>query len=100
MTGHVRKRGRGWVYVVDLGRQSARQCEECRRRHWIALEGEEPSRSERCGGNLGPVREERRQKWSGQMSKAEADRELRKVLGSGSTEADYRRGVERPRSRL
>lgn len=82
MTGHVRKRGKGWVYVVDLGRQSARQCEECSRRHWIEMEGSEPSECERCGGDLGQVRSERRQKWSGQYAtKAEAARELRKVQG-------------------
>lgn len=82
MTGHVRRRGKGWVYVLDLGRQAARTCDDCRRRHWIELEGEEPSRCSKCGGSLGSVREERRQKWSGQHpTKAEAARELRKVQG-------------------
>jgi integrase len=89
MTGHVRKRGKGWVYVVDLGRQSARSCGECRRRHWIEMEGSEPSECKRCGGSLGPVSEERRQKWSGQFStKAEASAELRKVQGVLDTGGD------------
>lgn len=79
---NIYRRGRGWVYVVDLGRQAARTCENCRRRHWIELEGSDPSKCERCGGDLGPVREERRQKWSRQYStEAEAARELRKVQG-------------------
>jgi integrase len=78
---NVYKRGKGWVYVVDLGRQAARSCVDCRRRHWIEL-GDEPLQCVRCGGSLGPVREERRQKWSRQYSsKAEASRELRNVLG-------------------
>jgi integrase len=78
----VHRRGKGWVYVVDLGRQAARTCEGCRRRHWIELEGSEPVECERCGGSLGPVRQERRQKWSRQFpTKAEAARELRKVQG-------------------
>jgi integrase len=86
---NVYKRGKGWVFVVDLGRQAARTCGECRRRHWIELEGSEPSGCERCGGSLGPDREERRQKWSRQYeTKAEAARELRKVQGVLDTGGD------------
>lgn len=89
MNGHIRKRGKGWVYVVDLGRQSARSCETCNWKHWIEIGGAEPDVCSKCGGALGPASQARRQKWSGQYSsKSEASRQLRKVLGVIDTGAN------------
>ncbi len=78
----VRKRGKGWVFIIDLGRQPARQCRDCRRRTWIELNDDGHDSCPRCDGQLGEVREERRQKWSRQHeTETEAARGRRKALG-------------------
>jgi integrase len=78
---NIFRRGGGWFYVVELGRQPCRSCVECSKRHWIELEGDGPAKCQKCGGELAPVREQRRQKWSRQFkTEAEAKLERAKVV--------------------
>ncbi len=81
MAGHMRRRGKGWVFVVDLGTQPARQCIDCRRREWIELHSIGDS-CRHCGGELDPPELARRQRWSPSHStRKAAESELRKALG-------------------
>jgi len=92
MRGHVRKRGRVWCLVVDAGDQPAQRCEaaECQRRgpagtvrpalFWT--DGKDPKKEcPKCGGPLVDVML-RRQRWaSGFRTRAEAQKELNRILG-------------------
>jgi integrase len=76
----IYKRGDGYVIVWELGRQPCCTCVDCHRRHWIELDI--PTSCAKCGGSLGPVREERRQAWSVQYPKLEdARREQTRIQG-------------------
>ncbi len=79
MKGHVRKRGKGWAYVVDAGAHPAQRCGECGRRTWV--ERERLAELCACGGSLGEARPERRQHWqSGFDTRKKAEAELRQFL--------------------
>ena len=79
MKGHVRKRGKGWAFVVDAGAHPAQRCDECGRRSWI--ERERPAEICACGGGLGEPTSERRQHWqSGFDTRKKAELELRSFL--------------------
>lgn len=64
MRGHIRRRGSGWAFVIDVdGGWPARRCGSCGRRHWV----ESQQRSKACidcGAQLGAQVHERRQVWS------------------------------------
>ena len=64
MRGHVRRKGSGWCFVLDVGRQRYRQCPTCKsaRRYWLE-DAPPPDECSRCGGSLDEL-EGRRQRWS------------------------------------
>lgn len=82
MKGHVRERGGGWAYVVDLEGQRAQRCEECNARHWV--ERERPidrCPKDACVGTMKDPAVERRQVWkSGFTTKGAAEKAMRNYL--------------------
>ncbi len=80
MKGHVRRRGTGWVYVVDVdGGWPARRCETCGERRW--MQARKPAGRCPCGGALGAEVRERRQVWSTiYRTKREVEEALRVFL--------------------
>lgn len=80
MTGHVRRHGAGWAYVIDVERHPAQRCRSCRRRQWV--ERGELTTCPKCGGQMEEPRRERRQRWhGGYKTKKAAEKELREALG-------------------
>lgn len=80
MRGHVRKRGRVWTFVIDVGLHLAQRCTECRKRYWVEGPRRLPS-CPQCGGGDLRETEERRQRWvSGFRTKGEAESELSRLL--------------------
>jgi integrase len=64
MSASIVKRGNGrYAVVVEEGRQPARRCVECRTRVWTA--DHDGDACPKCGGVLGEVAQERRQRWHG-----------------------------------
>lgn len=89
MRGHVRRKGSGWAFVVDAGRQQYRQCKACDRapRHWVE-DGKVPDACPKCDGPL-DVLDGRRQKWSPiHPTKRAAEEALAKALGRLGSGAD------------
>lgn len=88
MRGHVRKRGAGWAFVVDVDDQRAQRCEACSKRAWV--ERERPSEAcPTCGGQLGEPRPERRQVWrSGFSTRKAAERALRSLIATAEAGGD------------
>ncbi|MDZ7733356.1 MAG: tyrosine-type recombinase/integrase [Acidimicrobiia bacterium] len=79
MKGHVRRRGGGWSFVVDVGKQPAQRCENCGHREWIRAD--RLAECPRCGVELDPPVLERRQRWqSGFSTKADAETAMRALL--------------------
>lgn len=102
MKGHVRQRGAGWAFVVDIDGQRAQRCTDCNARHWV--ERERPAGTcPKCGGPLRDPRTERRQVWkSGYRTKSAAEKAMRSYLvelDQGAdpfpTDTDLRTWVER-----
>lgn len=96
MRGHIAKKGDRYYVVVELGRQPARRCESCGRRHWESdLRG--ATTCTRCKAKLIAAGEQRRQQWQGGFrTKKEAQRVLTDTLGrldSGSFVAPKRETV-------
>jgi integrase len=88
MTGHVRKRGKVWSFVVDLDGQRAQRCETCGNRHWLERE-RAASSCTRCDGELGLPHVERRQVWrSGFTTKKAASEAMRALLARASAGRD------------
>ena len=52
MNGHVRKRGKGWVFVVDVGAQKARRCSTRERGHVVWIDEHSDDECPRCGMTL------------------------------------------------
>src|SRR4051812_47745171 len=80
MKGHVRKRGGGWAFVVDVDGQRAQRCIDCNARYWV--ERDRPTETcVKCAGLLCVPRVERRQVWkAGFPTRKTADAELRAFL--------------------
>lgn len=88
MTGHVRKRGNSWTFVVDLEGQRAQRCTVCRKRHWLER-GRPRSTCPSCDGPLLAPRVERRQVWrSGFTSKKDASAAMRQFLARANAGRD------------
>lgn len=80
--GHVRRRGASWEWIAELGDQPARRCQQCNRRRW----GSDRPACPRCGGQLGAVVLERRQRSkAGYPRKRDAAEALTELLRSVDT---------------
>lgn len=89
MNGHVRKRGKGWVFVVDVGAQLARRCSTEARGHVVWIDEQNGDQCPKCGATLEPPIKLRRQRWSQTFArKADAEQAARKALGILDTGAD------------
>jgi integrase len=87
MRGHVRQRGSGWSFVVDVEGQRAQRCAECGVRHWV--ERERPVDACDCGGRLSEPQPERRQLWrSGFTTRKAAEKALRDFMTDLDAGAD------------
>ena len=82
MQGHIRQRGKGgsYEYIIDIGEAKAQRCTGCRRRFWV--EHAELAACPRCGAELRPTRERRRQTKAGFASRKEARAALSTVLAA------------------
>jgi integrase len=79
-SGSVLRRGKGWVFIVDLGSQPKQRCTGCRFQRWV--DGSVLGRCKSCDAAMGEPRLERRQKWSRQYpTKTEAQRAHRDAQG-------------------
>jgi integrase len=78
--GHVRRRGAGWAFVVDVEGQRAQRCSLCNARYWVGRAG--PGEvCTACTGSLASPQQERRQVWrSGFRTRKLAETELRAFL--------------------
>lgn len=85
MKGHIRRRGKHWVAVVDLGQEECRYCPTCerpRRRFWTK-DDPELRACPRCGSELEAARPERRQRWlAGFDRRREAEDALADLVGA------------------
>lgn len=81
MKGHVRKRGKHWAYVVDLGQRPVQRCSGGCGRHGVFWPGSRKLEAcPNCGSALADG-QQRRQEWkSGFRTKQEAQRALNEVL--------------------
>lgn len=87
MIGHVRRRGRSWAFVTDVAPQPCQRCQECAKRRFVDRAG--PVERCGCGGPLGPVHPERRQRWqSGYRTRKAAEEALRVYLRGLDTGGD------------
>jgi integrase len=78
MQGHIRKRGAAsWEYTIDVGRASAQRCQTCGRRFWVERRPKESC--PRCGGELTPGDERRRETKGGFATRREAQATMSKV---------------------
>lgn len=82
--GHIRRRGAAgsWEFIVDVGDQACRRCTGCGRRRW----GTDAAPCGRCGGAMGAVVFERRQRSkSGYPRRRDAQAALTQTLRSVDT---------------
>ncbi len=86
MRGHVRERGKGWAFVVDVDGQRARRCVDCGRRVWV--DRESPAACPACAGELGEAKVERRQVWRSFTTRKAAENALTDFM------AETRKGVD------
>ena len=81
MRGHVRKRGKTWSYVLDLGMRPVERCVTCSRLGVFPMGTSRLESCPRCGGALVDG-EQRRQQWvPGHATKRDAERALNEALG-------------------
>jgi integrase/predicted RNA-binding Zn-ribbon protein involved in translation (DUF1610 family) len=78
MQGHIRKRGRSWEYIVDIGLAAAQRCEACNKRVWIERRPKESC--PKCGGQLLETEERRRAVKGGFTSQKDCQAAANKVL--------------------
>src|SRR5438105_1869028 len=87
MRGHIRKRGKTWAFVMDVGEQAAQRCSECNTRVWVnvtTLRG-----CPRCESAMGTVVKERRQRWlSGFATRSAAEAEAHLRLAARDNDED------------
>jgi hypothetical protein len=81
MQGHIRKRGAAsWEYTIDVGRAPAQRCQACGKRTWVERRPKESC--PRCGGELTPGDERRRETKGGFTTHREAQTAMSRVAVS------------------
>jgi integrase/predicted RNA-binding Zn-ribbon protein involved in translation (DUF1610 family) len=81
MQGHIRKRGAAsWEYTIDVGRAPAQRCQACGKRTWVERRPKESC--PRCGGELTPGDERRRETKGGFATRREAQTAMSRVAVS------------------
>ena len=86
MRGHVRRRGKGWAFVVDVPNSRSQRCTQCHARWWIDGLPEDTCG---CGGALTEPVADRRQMWrSGFRTRKEAEKTLREFQNDVETGRD------------
>ena len=86
MQGHIKRRGKGWAFWVDVGQVPAQRCAACKARRW-ADHGRADT-CERCGAPLdAPCPERRQLTRAGFRTQKEAQaalRDLQRLLDAGA----------------
>ncbi len=86
MQGHIRKHGKGWALVLELGKQPRRTCLGCGHTQW--LRDHRHDECTRCKGDLGPSKMKRRQRWETFRRKVDAEDARNRYLAEMSTGRD------------
>jgi len=86
MQGHIKRRGKGWAFWVDVGQVPAQRCAACKARRWA--DHDRADTCERCGAPLdAPCPERRQLTRAGFRTQKEAQaalRDLQRLLDAGA----------------